>query len=229
MGGVCTSWQHEFSLLFAHAARHSTRDGTRLEAGVNPIERLFLKARHWQLFVLLVGVMVAGEMVVLNAFPTSAPTGREFGRSFALLTGTTAVLMLCLLGWFWAMGTFLSSIAGASRLQARVFQLAVIYPAAYIVALAAAAFLWPAAVNAIPPIFPFQILATACMFYDLYFVSKSLVTVETGRAVTFYDFSGPFFLLWFFPIGVWIIQPRINRLFKERADRKPTDRAGETD
>jgi hypothetical protein len=33
--------------------------------------------------------------------------------------------------------------------------------------------------------------------------------------VSFYDFSGPFFLLWFFPIGIWIIQPRINRLFTD--------------
>jgi hydrogenase maturation factor len=35
----------------------------------------------------------------------------------------------------------------------------------------------------------------------------------TGRTVSFYDYAGPFFLWWFFPLGIWFVQPRINRLF----------------
>jgi hypothetical protein len=30
--------------------------------------------------------------------------------------------------------------------------------------------------------------------------------------VKFKDFVGEFFLVWFFPIGVWILQPTINKL-----------------
>jgi hypothetical protein len=51
------------------------------------------------------------------------------------------------------------------------------------------------------------------MFCTLYFVSKSWVLAETGNAATFYDYAGPFFLTWFFPIGIWVIQPKVNRLF----------------
>jgi hypothetical protein len=47
-------------------------------------------------------------------------------------------------------------------------------------------------------------------------VAKNLVKAETGKRVTFYDYAGPFFLLWFFPIGVWFIQPRINQLYAEK-------------
>ena len=57
-----------------------------------------------------------------------------------------------------------------------------------------------------------------CMFYLLYFVSKSLVLAETDKTATFYDYAGPFFLMWFYPIGIWIIQPRINRLYSERGN-----------
>jgi len=39
-----------------------------------------------------------------------------------------------------------------------------------------------------------------------------LVTLERRQPVTFFDYSGPFFLFWFFPIGVWFIQPRVNKL-----------------
>jgi hypothetical protein len=62
-----------------------------------------------------------------------------------------------------------------------------------------------------------------CMFYLLYFVSKSLVLAETDKTATFYDYAGPFFLMWFYPIGIWIIQPRINRLYSERgnAEKNP--------
>jgi hypothetical protein len=45
------------------------------------------------------------------------------------------------------------------------------------------------------------------MFYNLYFVSKNLVVAETGKPASFHDYAGPFFLIWFFPIGIWFIQP----------------------
>ena len=55
--------------------------------------------------------------------------------------------------------------------------------------------------------FLFQLVAVTCMFYNLYFVSKNLVVAETGKPASFHDYAGPFFLIWFFPIGIWFIQP----------------------
>jgi len=52
-----------------------------------------------------------------------------------------------------------------------------------------------------------------CLFYCLYFIAKALKTVELQRPVTFSDYAGEFFLLWFYPVGVWILQPRINQIF----------------
>jgi uncharacterized RDD family membrane protein YckC len=53
-----------------------------------------------------------------------------------------------------------------------------------------------------------------CMLYLLYFVSKNLVLAETRKPASFPDYAGPFFLIWFFPIGIWFTQPRINRLYE---------------
>lgn len=47
-----------------------------------------------------------------------------------------------------------------------------------------------------------------CIFYSLYFVSKTIKTVELQREVNFGDFIGEFFMLWFYPIGIWFIQPK---------------------
>ena len=69
---------------------------------------------------------------------------------------------------------------------------------------------------------PLSLLAVFCMFYNLYFVAKNLVTAETGRSASFSNYAGPFFLLWFFLIGVWFIQPRINRLYTEQPSVQAT-------
>ena len=61
-------------------------------------------------------------------------------------------------------------------------------------------------------IVPVHLFAMFCIFYSLYFVAKTFKTVELQRTVTFSDFAGEFFLLWFYPIGIWIIQPKINRM-----------------
>jgi hypothetical protein len=51
------------------------------------------------------------------------------------------------------------------------------------------------------------------MFYILYFVAKTMKSVEMQKTVTFNDYAGEFFLIWFFPIGIWFLQPRINKIF----------------
>jgi len=62
----------------------------------------------------------------------------------------------------------------------------------------------------------------ACVLYVLYFgrrVSRS----QKRQARSALDYFGSFFLIWFFLVGVWIIQPRINCLFAAtvKQPRKP--------
>jgi hypothetical protein len=59
-----------------------------------------------------------------------------------------------------------------------------------------------------------------CFFYCIHFASKSLKAVELQRTVTFRDYVADFFLFWFFPIGVWFIQPKINKIFNRTLQEK---------
>jgi hypothetical protein len=61
-------------------------------------------------------------------------------------------------------------------------------------------------------ILPLHLFSMFCIFYCLYFVSKTFKTVELQRETTFSDFAGEFFLIWFYPIGIWIVQPKINKM-----------------
>jgi hypothetical protein len=183
------------------------------------IERLYLRARHWQIFLLLVGGMILGQMAVLNSLSMPARSPQDLDKAIGRLALLTVPFMLFFLSWFWAIGSFANSLAAHSdRPNIRMFRFALIYPAVYIVAFFVILSRRP---DMPAVIVPFHLFAMFCMFYNLYFVAKSLALAETRRTVSFYDFSGPFFLLWFFPIGVWIIQPRINRLFRECGYTRP--------
>ena len=61
-------------------------------------------------------------------------------------------------------------------------------------------------------IVPVHLFSMFCIFYSLYFVAKTFKTVELQRETTFSDFAGEFFLIWFYPVGVWIIQPKVNKM-----------------
>lgn len=68
---------------------------------------------------------------------------------------------------------------------------------------------------------PLQLFCAFCMFYCFYFIAKCLKAVEKQKDVTVGDYIGEFFLLWFWFVGVWLIQPKINKLFAE--DTNPQD------
>jgi hypothetical protein len=187
---------------------------------MNGIAAVFLRAKHWQIFLLFIGAMLVGQVAIMSSTATTARSPEDLGQISPLFGFMMVLFMGCFLGWFWSMGSFLSSIAQPSlKMEMGFFRFALIYPALYVPVFMATFPSFKPLVIAI--IIPLHFFATFCMFYLLYFVSKSLVLVETGKPASFYDYAGPFFLTWFFPIGVWIIQPRINRLYAERGIGKP--------
>jgi len=179
---------------------------------MNLIASFFLRAKHWQLFLLLVGIGFVGDIGIFATISTTPSSPQALGRATDLMEIVMVPFMFCFLGWFWSMGSFLSSILQPIvRVKTRFLGFAIVYPGLYMFvffALFLSTKPWMVAV-----IFPLHLFAMFCIFYDLYFVARNLVLVETGSAKSFYDYAGPFFLLWFFPVGVWIIQPRINRLY----------------
>jgi len=49
----------------------------------------------------------------------------------------------------------------------------------------------------------------------MYIIARTIKTAELQRATRFDDFKGKFFLIMFFPIGIWFIQPRINKIITQ--------------
>jgi len=126
-------------------------------------------------------------------------------------------------GWFYALGTNLhKKLPGTVSMNLTRFKLFLITPVTYIALMSVFMMvIFPASYNDAPLnpsffalIIPLHLFSMFCIFYCLYFIAKALKAVELQQPVTFGDFAGEFFLIWFFPIGIWIIQPRINKLFE---------------
>ena len=73
----------------------------------------------------------------------------------------------------------------------------------------------PGKVNAPYYLTAIHVVAMVAYFYALFFVAKSLASVEKGSEANLNDFAGYFFMLWFYPIGIWFFQPKVNRVFGE--------------
>jgi hypothetical protein len=53
-------------------------------------------------------------------------------------------------------------------------------------------------------------------FYMLYFVAKCLVSYRESNGDHDVSFLGLFLCFWFFPVGVWLLQPRFNIYMHDR-------------
>lgn len=54
--------------------------------------------------------------------------------------------------------------------------------------------------------------------YLSYYAAKTYKTVEQQQKVKFKDFIKEFFLFLFLPIGIWLLQPKINQLYLHQQD-----------
>jgi hypothetical protein len=185
--------------------------------------RKFLTLKHWQLFVLLFGIPMIIEFIIV----VIVISNRDARAAFIFIPMMTILYMAMFFGWFYALGTNLfKRLPVTVNMSLTRFKIFLFIPVVYLLFFVVFMFGMVSAISLggqpspviFVFIFPLHFFAMFCIFYCLYFNAKALKTVELQKAVTFSDYAGEFFLLWFFPIGVWILQPRINKLFDTTSD-----------
>jgi len=168
----------------------------------------FLKLKHWQLLGLLFFSQFVSMIVAVSL--EEQPT--------VMLIGSLLSVGI-FFGWFYALGINLNKrLPTKAKLNLSKFKWFMLILIAYSILFCVFVFyFWLKANRAgtFTVMLPFHFLSMFCMLYCLYFNAKSLKAVELQRPVTFGDCIEEFFLIWFFPIGIWIIQPRINKMFDE--------------
>ena len=186
----------------------------------------FLRAKHWQLFMLAFGVPILIQIFMIMGGIFSVATDTDFlVFSYATVFPIMMILNIgTLFGWFWSVATGIQhQVPPQIKMSVTKFKIFFFVPVMYLVCiLIVLGFLMGGEFNDdkstlagfIGLFILLHLISMFCIFYCLYFVAKTLRTVELQREVFFHDFAGDFFLIWFYPIGFWIIQPRVNKLFE---------------
>lgn len=178
-----------------------------------------LHLKHWQLFLLLIAIPMLLQMIVVsNTFIN--------GNSFLLTTALPVLMVLVMgvyFGWFYTLGNKLhQKLPLAAPMNLKRFKAFLLVPVLYITAIGLSLTLFSQSdsewftdnmgILALI-IVPLHLFSMFCIFHSMYFIAKALKSIEWQQAVRFNDFAGEFFFLWFFPIGIWFLQPRINKIF----------------
>jgi len=167
---------------------------------MDAIPTFLLRARHWQLFTLLIG---------LTCVRASIESGTPISLSALLAAIVCSAFVPC---WCWSVGSFLNSrVRHDLRGSLSFFRRAVVFPVVNLAVFEIArGRIRPSYVAAL---LPFHLFALICVIFEIDFVCMNLVLAETQTRVRFRDYAGSFFLLLVFPVGIWFLQPRINRLY----------------
>ena len=192
----------------------------------------FLKAKHWQLFLFTFGIPLIFQTIMMgfiisNLANQTNPEPAMFLNYMKFFPVMMILFMAVFFGWFWSVAIGLQKkVPENVSMKVKKFKVFFFIPLIYMIII----LLLVLSVsqsglldsNSAPNfanigvffavIFPIHFFATFCILYSLYFVAKTFKTVELQREVTFGDFAGEFFMIWFFPIGIWIIQPKINKM-----------------
>lgn len=177
------------------------------------MKTFFLRAAHWQIFSLMAALYFADWFFAISLIGAKPILVRSVPVSTTLvLQGTSMIVLGIFLAWLWALGSFLNLLVRPPlRLNLAFFRFALLFPIAYGLAFPLVA--WSPRPFTSYVVFPVHLFVMFCLAYDFRFVAKSLALQEEVRFLTFRDYHPAFFLLWFAPIGIWWIQPKINRLY----------------
>lgn len=173
---------------------------------------IFLRIKHWQLFMLM--VIPLGTFILLRGALAPAYLGLML---FLFLVVAS--------GWIFSVGLSANEkLDSTLRMQTVIFKISFAVPLLYMIVFYYF-FVIPLELGHLqrPPewIVPLHFASVAAIFYLLWFASKQFVTCQHNREVFYIEYWSVLLGFWFGFIGVWFLQPKVNRLFDtEHGDGK---------
>ena len=199
-----------------------------------------LRLKHWQLFLITFVVPFVAYLIGIISFAVvmvrGSIAGEKFGYQFVpqvkdfipLIVGGAIMLagVITHYVWMYSAATRLQAYMHPDmrKLKVKRFRIFFFSPFLYLLLMG---ILLPVLFSFqpdqhTPPAGPFITIiiviilghsySAFCMIYVLYFSAKTVKSAELQREAHFSDYIGEFFMFWFFPVGVWFLQPKINKI-----------------
>lgn len=197
------------------------------------MKQLFLKAKHWQIFIFAIGlpflmvlVMILTVVSIIASQQLNSIQSENFTFLFFMVPIVAILGNFVQFYWIYTVSTELQKFQAQDTRSFKVkrFKFFFFIPVIYLIFLSSYIGYIVNTVNAnLEPNFLFIALGGIFIFfmhmltifgiiYTMYFVAKTITSVEMKKESHFSDYIGDFFLIWFFPVGIWFIQPRINKI-----------------
>lgn len=199
------------------------------------IQRI-LSAKHWQVFIALFALPMLIHFLFVGSISKTIvldgePQIEEILNFIQVLPFIIILFVGMLFAWLWSVAIGLQyKVPQSIRFNTKRFKVFFFIPLFYVIAIsfgmvylvnmgmngALESQFNPTIILAIIPLHLFSIFA---ILYCFYFAAKVLKSAELGRMAKGDEFIGEFFLIWFYPVGVWLLQPRINNLVSSESQQ----------
>ncbi|MFC4870783.1 hypothetical protein [Negadavirga shengliensis] len=180
---------------------------------------IFLKLKHWHLFLLLIGIpfFVSLIFAISPFLDAKARSALDLAANLIMIIPFVSYFL-----WIWSSGSWLSQkdndrpVTGPYRFTLSVatsfimFSLLLVYNFIYWENEETPASWAYLAVGLV------MFVALFTWLYALTYLAKTLVRTERKSAVRSADYFSEFIMAVFLPIGIWFLQPRINRVYEGR-------------
>jgi hypothetical protein len=175
------------------------------------MKHFFLTTSAGRLFLLLFALPFGIQFIIMTigfSFPDILHT---------IFPITNLVFIFIFIAWLYHIGIALNKkVPEDIRGSTTMFKVGIAISSVYMIVFTIL-FIFPAAMeNAFGYIFPIHLLCMLFMFYALCFLATNYTNALTQKTTEFSDRVGPFMLFWFFPAGIWALQPKIQSLFSKQ-------------
>ncbi len=182
---------------------------------------LILKAKNWQIFTVII-------IIPCLLFSLGIIALTNFSNFFLIFfAAPTAIIMsqMLIYIWIWTVSLSLWKKYNLKKYYQTQWLKILIILSLSILLIILGYFLWGASImisgspsisNSIIKttwmILPLQVLFLGTKFYGYYFLAKMIKSAENDSIQTFNNIINDFILLIIFPLGIWYIQKKINKL-----------------
>jgi len=211
----------------------------------------FLKAKHWHLFLLMFVLPLILHLIIMGITITTAISSNDPSKIFGVFQWFPLLIPLYLFGtygWLGSVGLGLHKHL-PEGVNMRIGRFKFFYFSMLVIMfifLIFMSYMFSSVFSeigkrteppmpptgffvAIPFIFLLQLFMVFCTIFVFYFNAKVYKSIELGYKAEFSDYIGQFFLIWFSFVGVWIMQPTINKIWEGSFERPEIDQVNNPD
>lgn len=167
--------------------------------------RNFLIAKHWQIFLLVAGMPIISDLFF----------DKTNSNEFSFNSMITIISCIFFFAWLWSIESVIGRLViKINPIRSRQFRFIYFTVTLYIAISLMLLFFTGMFLDNIY----WLIIHFICIIFLLaifYQCAKLIKHVELTREPQFSEVFTYFVFIWFFPIGIWVIQPKLNKIIKD--------------